>query len=131
MVYLSDWEYARKNSSQITDIQWYFNNYGPFVDDVLNEAQSDPKINVTYTATMYGTPKVQMEYVGDDVTDLTDEEKEVIDNIINETSPKYWNSFIKYVYDTFPIRNNPRYSQLDLIELAKIERDKSITIASS
>lgn len=123
MIYLSDWEYARRHSSQITDIQWFFDNYGPYVDDVLNEAQNDPQLKVIHTTTMYGTPKVQMEYVGNkkDYT-LSDEEREVIDSVINATKTKYWNSFIKYVYDTFPVRNNPHYSQLNLIELAKEEK---------
>lgn len=123
MVYLSDWEYARRYNTQITDIQWFFNNYGPYVEDVLNEAKNDPLINVLHTATLYGTPKVQMEYIGSEKDySLTNEEKEVIDYVINETKIKYWNSFIKYVYDTFPIRNNPHYSQLNLIELADTER---------
>lgn len=126
MIYLADWEYARKYGTQLTNIHWFFNNYGPYVDDVLNTATSDPLINVLHTTTMYGTPKIQIEYIGDESGYLlSKEEMEVIDYVINETRPKYWNSFIKYVYDTYPIKNYPRYSILDLVRLAAEERDRA------
>ena len=123
MVYLADWESARRRSEQITDIQWYFNNYGPFVDDVQEAAKLDPKVEVVHTTTMYGTPKVQMIYIGEskDAVGLSAEEADLVDHVINETKSLYWNSFIKYVYDTYPVRSNPRYSHLDLVELAKKE----------
>lgn len=107
----------------MTDIQWYFNNYGPYVDDVVDESISDPDINVIQTETMYGTPKTLVQYVGDgENINLNDAEREIVDGVITATRSKYWNSFIKYVYDIFPVKSCPRYSILDLSELAEEER---------
>jgi len=122
MVYLCDWEYVRRNhTSQLTDITWYFNNYGPYVEDVLKAAKEpDSEINVREDITPYNTPKLTMIYTGDgNVEDiLAPEEKKIVDYVINQTKSMYWNDFIKHVYNTFPIRNNPRYSVLDLIDQA-------------
>lgn len=123
MIYLADWESARKNGSQITDISWYFNSYGPYVDDVVDEAVRDPEINVITTTTIYGTPKILVQYTGDVVgIDIGDYERAIIDKVIEDTKAMYWNSFIKHVYDTYPIRANPRYSYLDLVDLAAEEK---------
>lgn len=125
-VYLADWECSKSYKKQITDIQWYFNNYGPYVEDVLEEAKIDPLINVVQTTTIYGTPKVQIQYIGDEGKyDLTQEEKQILDDVIKSTKPKYWNSFIKYVYDTYPIKKSPRYSHLNLVELASEQQDNA------
>lgn len=119
MVYLADWFYAQKYRRQMTDITWYFNNYGPFVDDVIDEAVRDPEIEVINTSTIYGTPKVQIQYVGNGVVHgLERDEEETIDQVIRETSSMYWDNFIRYVYNTDPIRENPRYSNLNLVDLA-------------
>ena len=123
MIYLADWESARKRGCQITDISWYFNNYGPYVDDVVDEAVRDPEINVITTTTVYGTPKIQVQYNGNIAgLDIGGEERAIIDEVIEETKTMYWNSFIKHVYDTYPIRENPRYSYLDLVDLAAQEK---------
>lgn len=122
MIYLADWESARKHSKQITEINWYFNNYGPYVDDVIEEAINDPEINVITTSTIYGTPKIQVQYGGEiDRLDINNDEKNIIDCVIEQTKTMYWNSFIKHVYHTYPIRENPRYSHLDLVDLASQE----------
>ena len=37
IIYLSDWYSAINYNKQISNIHWYFDNYGPFVWDVLDE----------------------------------------------------------------------------------------------
>ena len=37
MIYLIDWRSAFDNGKQITNIKWYFDNYGSFVHDVEEE----------------------------------------------------------------------------------------------
>lgn len=47
MVYLVDWRAAFDLGSQATDIQWYFDNYGPFVytiNDMVEEMSIFEKI---------------------------------------------------------------------------------------
>ncbi|RRD57504.1 DUF4065 domain-containing protein [Comamonadaceae bacterium OH2545_COT-014] len=122
MIYLVDWESAKRHGQQITEIKWYFNNYGPYVDAVFDEAILDPEIDVIQTTTIYGTPKIQIKYSGDaGEVNINYNEKEIIDHIISQTKTMYWNSFIRHVYDTYPVRKNPQYSYLDLAGLAKQE----------
>ena len=36
LVYLADWKSAQQNQKQLTKIDWYFHNYGPYVDAVVD-----------------------------------------------------------------------------------------------
>lgn len=123
MIYLADWKSAQRRGSQITDINWVFNHYGPYVDDVQIEAQRDPLVEVVNTSTMYGTRKVQIRLVGEaDYSALSIDDVNIVDEVIDDTKMKFWNDFIKYVYSTYPIKSNTRYATLDLVELATKER---------
>ncbi|MFC0274215.1 Panacea domain-containing protein [Metabacillus herbersteinensis] len=44
MVYLADWYSALKNGKQLTNIEWYFDHYGPYVVDVYNAVKEDQSI---------------------------------------------------------------------------------------
>jgi len=123
MVYLADWNKTKLSGKQLTNIEWYFNNYGPYVDDIINAARKDPEINVISTTTTYGTPKVQIACVeGVKADDVSDEDKQLLDSVFKDTEKLFWNDFIKYVYNTFPIKNNPKHSYLDLVSLAEEEK---------
>ncbi|MDQ6213305.1 Panacea domain-containing protein [Achromobacter insolitus] len=123
MVYLADWLHAQQRGEQLTDISWHFDHYGPFVTDVVEAAKMDRAMSVQYTTNMYGSPKVQLSYMGDpgESIDLTREERKVLDHVIEETAPLAFSSFINHVYDTYPIRTADRYSTLDLADLARQE----------
>lgn len=122
MVYLADWESARRFGKQITEIHWYFNNYGPYVDDVLKTVQMDPEIDAIQTSTIYGTPKIQIRYSGNgEGINLSEDEKDILNEVISQTRSMYWNGFISYVYNTYPVRENAQYSYLDLVDLANQE----------
>jgi len=126
MVYLSDWRHAVKNGEPITDIKWVFNHYGPFVDDVKNEAEENSAFKIDTVENYYGNPKRLISVVSKDKdTSLSDSEKATIDRVIDITKKKYWDDFIKLVYSTFPVMSQKRHSILDLKELAaeyKIEK---------
>lgn len=128
MVYLADWENAKKHKKQLTKIKWYFDHYGPYVLDVYNTAQKDRRINIKQTVSPYGSPKEIIEFSGDyrDMTDnevdLTEKEMKILDKVIEDTQYLNWNDFIKHVYSTYPIENQKRYNYLDLVQLAKEER---------
>ncbi|MER2009033.1 MAG: type II toxin-antitoxin system antitoxin SocA domain-containing protein, partial [Psychrobacillus sp.] len=49
MVYLADWYYSIKYRKQITEIEWYFDHYGPYVSDVFDEADKDPNLTILTT----------------------------------------------------------------------------------
>lgn len=114
LIYLADWESVRTRGSQITDIKWYFDNYGPFVRDVYDVAYRDPDISIVETQTIYGTPKIIFQYLGQKPF-LEYYIIEIIDTVIHDTRGMYWNGFIEYVYSTPPIVKSNRYTYLDLI----------------
>lgn len=113
MIYLADWYSVSSTGNQITNIKWYFDNYGPFVPDVYNEANSDKSIEVINTSTPYGTPKTLFKYNGENPI-LSNEIKIILDKVIDDTKSLYWNDFISFIYNTNPIKDSNRYSYLDL-----------------
>ena len=44
MVYLADWRNCLQSKGQVSDIEWYFDNFGPFVWDVKKAAEEFPEI---------------------------------------------------------------------------------------
>ncbi|WP_460374049.1 Panacea domain-containing protein [Methanocalculus sp. MC3] len=121
MVYLADWKFALKHGRQITDTNWVFNNYGPFVRDILNTANQHPDLfTVEDTTNSFGAKKTLISLLKEEYTHkLSDDEKEILDYVINTTKDLNWDKFIQLVYSTFPILTSERYSELDLIKLAQ------------
>lgn len=120
LVYLSDWFSSLLDKKQITNIKWLFNHYGPYVDDVVSLARTDPDFKIIPSTTMYGTDKYLVEFHGEqEQILLTDREKEILDAVIEKTKTMYFNSFIDYVYSTYPVQSKERYSFLDLTKLAE------------
>lgn len=121
IVYLSDWRASLRRNQTITKIDWYYDNFGPFVEDIEKAARSNLKrFEIDYKSNMYGQPKKVFRLRKNNSTvDLTDEEKNDIDFVISKTKPLYWREFIKLVYSTFPIASSDKYSNLDLLAKAK------------
>lgn len=120
LVYLADWEAAKHLGRQITDIKWYFHNFGPYVDDVVNVVQSEERFEVLSTRNHYGDEKLEIGLKETELlsSGLTPEEIAILDSVIEKTSPMYWNAFIKHVYSTEPIEQSDRYKHLDLVAFA-------------
>ena len=125
LVYLADWASAQKHKKQITDIKWFFHNYGPYVEDVISQSREDPRIEIEMSATIYGDPKtlIKARPRSDCMIGLSSEEINILDQVIQSTKPLFWDAFIQYVYNTYPIRNSDRHQELDLVALAKQERE--------
>jgi len=121
MVYLADWESAYRYGHQITNIKWMFNHYGPYVDDVINAAITDPHLEVVSQRNTFGDVKEVIRLVRNRVSFnfLNPEDFEILNFIIDETKYMYWNEFIHHVYSTYPIKENMRYSYLDLVKLGE------------
>ncbi|MGQ7848461.1 Panacea domain-containing protein [Granulosicoccus sp. 3-233] len=125
MVYLADWKSAVLYGKQITNIEWYFDNFGPFVFDVVNTARDDDYMFVREDRTPYGTNKTLIGAQETDKADgksydLSENELAMLRAVIEDTKSMYWNDFISYVYSTFPVVNNNRYTTLDLVEQAAL-----------
>lgn len=118
LVYLIDWEYTKKYGKQMTEISWYFDHYGPYVSDVLDEADEDKTVSIQSTFSNFGTikyivrPKYDKELIHYECLDVN--EIEVINEVFENTKMLSWNQFINYVYDTPPIKESGKYSYLDL-----------------
>lgn len=128
MVYLSDWISAKKNSKQITTINWFFDHYGPYVTDVYDEARKDKKLEIVRDFNAFGTPKETI-YLKEGINELnlnkiSFSDKEILDEVINSTKYLNWSEFIDYVYNTYPIQRKVKYNALNLVDLARETRDK-------
>lgn len=119
LVYLADWFSAVFDGRQMTGVHWKFNHYGPYVQEVVDTAQISPYFRVEQDYNYYGSSKSVVSFVGDPVMiRLNDRERSILDAVITKTKDMYFNSFIDYVYSTYPVRANERYSSLDLVSLA-------------
>ena len=119
LVYLSDWYHAIHNKKQISTINWYFDNYGPFVWDIYKQAQDSETFKVHLTKNIYGKEKKLITLKEDISSNIPDVEKISIDKIIDSTQSLNWDEFIKLVYSTYPILTTEKYNFLNLIEKAE------------
>jgi uncharacterized phage-associated protein len=120
LVYLADWKFALKHKKQITNIRWKFDNFGPFVWDIYNEAKFNPNIfEVEEIQNYFGAKKKLIKLTAENPEiNVSADEKDMLDFVINSTKQYNWNRFIQLVYSTFPILVSEKGSILNLIELA-------------
>lgn len=120
LVYLADWRSAIERGSQLTRTRWIFNHYGPYVHDVIDLAREDEAFTIESTRNAYGSSKEVVQAVGDaGYPTLTDGDKRILDFVIDSTKSKFWGDFINLVYSTYPVVTQDKYSELNLVELAK------------
>lgn len=119
LVYLADWRSAITRGQQLTNISWQFNHYGPYVDDVVQVARNEAAFEVRQDVTMYGDAKEVIRITEHIPCDsLVNEDREILNYVIRTTEGKYWDSFVRLVYSTYPIVTQPRFISLDLVSLA-------------
>jgi hypothetical protein len=119
MVYLADWRSAITRGRQLTDVEWRFNHYGPYVAHVVDTVRGDPLFDVIETENAMGHPKELVKLRGGYSNgSLAPQEQAILDYVIRTTAPLNWSEFINLVYSTYPIMAQPRYSDLDLVALA-------------
>lgn len=120
VLYLIDWKSVLKNDKQMTKIDWIYNHYGPYVDEVETSIIFDKRFVIERTTNIYGNEKSIVEIKeGAEFEEPNKKEKKIIDFIIEKTNRYNFTEFIKLVYSTYPIISQPQGSQLNLIELAK------------
>jgi len=120
MVYLSDWRHAIKTGKQITDINWYFDHYGPYVHDIYNCAKRyDCIFFINDDFNSFGAVKKILSLKKTvNYDSLSSDEEKILDHVIEHTKDLRFPDFIKLVYSTHPILTSDRYSHLDLVEMA-------------
>ncbi|MEN9656209.1 MAG: hypothetical protein RL311_1160, partial [Bacteroidota bacterium] len=59
MLYLSDWKSCIEYGQQITSIQWYFNHYGPYFEDIITNIRFDKqsRFEIKWEENTFGQPK--------------------------------------------------------------------------
>lgn len=119
MIYLADWKYALLYNKQLTTIEWYFNHYGPYVSDIIDAIRNDKDFTIKTQTNCYGDLKELIILNETHVNpSLTNEAIDVLNFVIQKTHSLIWDDFIRLVYSTYPIVSQPRYSNLNLVELA-------------
>lgn len=121
MVYLADWRNSIVHNRQISDIDWYFDNYGPFVWDIYNEAKESCDIfNIINDTNIYGGSRklISLNKIID-YDFISNDEMNVLDRIIESTKALNWHQFLQMVYSTYPVISSERYQKLNLAEKAE------------
>ena len=118
LVYLADWKMCLDVDHQMTETQWYFNHYGPYVPDVEQLARNDPAFFVEQTSNYYGGLKEIIRNVEYIQPQLNENERGVLKFCIENTKNLSWDDFIKLIYSTYPIVTESRFEYLNLPALA-------------
>jgi hypothetical protein len=130
LLYLADWKSAVDHGEPISDIEWEFNHFGPYVHDVIDTVQADPHFRVEHKKTTSGDAVDIVRCVGSPSVDQLDEgDRSALDFAIAKARDLPYPEFKRMVYGTFPIISQPRYSKLRLADLAR--RYKSELSAAS
>lgn len=122
MIYLADWKAAIESGSQLSNIHWLYNNYGPYVNEVADLANNDNWFMIYDTLNSLGHKK-NIIYINDQVEDsdiiLSDEDRTYTNFVIESTQSLSWSNFIRLVYSTYPIISSTKKEYLNLVELAQ------------
>jgi hypothetical protein len=119
MLYLADWKNSIEYQNQLTNTNWIFNQYGPYVNDIIETIKYDNRFEIIDKTNSYGSPK-QLIKVSNNykILNLNEENKRILDFVINATSVLNYSDFIDLVYSTYPIKVSSKMSELNLIQLA-------------
>lgn len=125
LVYLSDWKSVLEQGHQLSNIKWFFNHFGPYVEEVSQLAYEDEDFNVIGTFNYYGSMKEIISIKKPfEFNSLNIKDIEILDHVIENTNSLNWDDFIQLVYSTYPILINSKYSELDLSYAAKRYKDE-------
>jgi len=113
IIYLSDWHQALYYRKQISTINWYHDNCGPYSDDIRNTILDNSNLFII-------DPPKNLIMIKDKnyYPHLGIIERKSIDHIITISSALNWNEFIKLVYSTYPVSSSSKYSNLDIVAKA-------------
>ncbi|HCI74827.1 MULTISPECIES: Panacea domain-containing protein [unclassified Psychrobacter] len=129
LVYLADWFSCLLKGKQMSEILWLFNHYGPYVNDVLEEVNKSNYLDVEMDFNFYGSPKYVIKLINENnifsEEVISQDDKRILDFVISKTKTMHYNSFIDYVYSTYPVSSSQRYNNLNLIDLAQEYKSNS------
>ncbi len=115
MVYLADWYACLETGEQLTDLEWYYDHYGPYLSKIFDIAKSDARFE-TFRA---GRADIIRLKDNSGVIKLDQTQTSIVDRVRGASSAKQFREFLKLIYGTYPIRTVDQYSRLNLPVLAK------------
>lgn len=119
MLYLADWKNSIEHQKQLTNTDWIFNQYGPYVNDIIETIKYDTRFEIIDKTNSYGSPKQLIKVINNyNILNLNEENKKILDFVINATSVLSYSDFIDLVYSTYPIKVSSKMSELNLVQLA-------------
>lgn len=119
LVFLSDWKSSLDKWIQISNIQWYFDFYWPFVKDIENEIWLNLDIFKIEEEYNWNWNKKKIFSIKPwYIPKLNEDQKKIINFVIEITKKLDFNNFIKFIYSIYPIYKSRKFTYLNLIELA-------------
>ncbi len=121
IIYLLDWKSALDFGKQVTNIKWLFNHYGPYVEDIVSQSEKSQHLIVTTEDRFSGSRKfISINKDSLEVTpNISITTKTLLDNIIEISRKRSFQSFINFVYSTYPVATSRKMTELDLVSMAK------------
>lgn len=121
LIYLSDWTMCLMTHAQISKLKWYYNQYGPYSEEIEALIRNNDLFSAEDTDNYYGGNKkaIMLKHGDEFIPELSDAEKQVIDATITKTQDLSWRDFTQMVYKTYPLVHESQYHYLDLPTLAQ------------
>jgi hypothetical protein len=124
LIYLVDWKASIELERQITPVEWHYNNYGPYVSDVIEVINASNWFVIQEDQTAAGNFKEivhsEQNRMDEELEAFLDQnERSVIQQVIANTQDLSFNDFVHLVYSTYPIIKMNRGDALDLPAFAK------------
>jgi hypothetical protein len=119
LLYLADWKAAIECGHQLTPLEWRFDGLGPHAEDLVDVVLQHEAFQITRWPAA-GTML--------DIVELRDdahlpapslEEQQILDFVIATANRREWDQLERLVYSTYPVFSSDRYTDLDLVLLAK------------
>ena len=123
LVYLTDYLYAKKYGKAYTATKWYYDDYGPFVDDVEKAITGVSGVSVESGKNPMGKAATYFSYDGDTPSIQDEALKCILDHIVELYESYGYNKFVKYVCNTYPAKKTSKYERIDLNRLVAEEKE--------
>ena len=119
-VFLCDWKSCLESGYVVSGVDWYFDHYGPYVDDVIDLAKNDTDFLVVNIQTEHGKNKSLVRLAGDGLShySLSSLDEACVDFVIGLTEDKKYDEFINLIYSLYPVITSPKFGRIDLVKKA-------------
>jgi hypothetical protein len=119
LLYLAEWKTAIRDHRRLTQLRWRFDGMGPHADDVVTLLVEHDLFRIRRRPAAGGLLDV-VELRPDSVSlPPAGNDRIILDFVVDSVRDLEWQDLLRLVYSTYPILSSERYSELDLVALAK------------